>query len=264
MNTSSTLFRTLAAAFLAGAVWASAAARMSTAASPGPNLILNPSMEVDVDGDDCPDGWRTSADVEYHNPPCLGSCPWTLERSASGAHAGTWALHYKAAVIPAAATAPGDWWDFPAWEKQRAIPPATWAIPVISNRFPVIGEREYLFRIWVKARGVRSLHIKYIGHYKGYPDKKTYWTQPLLQSPEGVTHVNGSWDWQPFETRLFVPGGQDWGRLEIWLWQDGQAGELWVDDAEARLLPAGDPEPPAPKPGPASRPKSVVPRENRQ
>jgi len=200
------------------------------------NLVLNPSMELDADGDGRPDAWRTSADVEYHNPPRLGKVRWSVERTPD-AHTGEWSLHYKAAVISRSPLPPEDRWDCAAWKKRRSSLPATWAIPVVSNRFPVIGEREYLFRLWVKARGVRTLHIKYIGHYKGSPETKTYWTQPLLRSPQGTTHVNGSWDWQPFETCLFVPGGQDWGRLEVWLWQDGQPNEIWVDAAEARLLP---------------------------
>jgi len=229
---------TVAAVFAMGAS-AIAAREREASRAPGVNLIRNPSMEIDADGDGRPDGWRTSADVEYRRPPRLGKTPWTLER-APEAHTGKWSLHYKAAVISPPTVPREDWWDYTAWTKRQRGVPRTWAIPVISNRFPVIGEREYLFRMWIKARGVRMLHVKYVGHYKGHSETRTYWTQPLLRSPEGVTHVNGSWDWKPFETRLFVPGGQDWGRLEVWLWQDGQPCEIWVDDVEARLLPPAD------------------------
>ncbi len=225
-----------AALFLLSFPGAMLSAPAGAAAPPaGPNLIRNPSMEIDADRDGRPDAWRTSADTEYRRPPRLGKTPWGLDRSPV-AHTGKWSLHYRAAVVSAPLLPPADWWDCTAWQKQRRSVPATWAVPVISNRFPVLGEHEYLLRIWIKARGVRMLHVKYIGHYKGMPENRTYWTQPLLRSPQGRTHVSGSWDWEPFETRLLVPGGQDWGRLEVWLWQDGQPGEIWVDDAEVRQL----------------------------
>ncbi|NOY82588.1 MAG: hypothetical protein GXP31_16440 [Kiritimatiellaeota bacterium] len=226
----------LGALSLRGAVGGNEAETLSAS---GTNLIRNPSMEVDADGDGRPDAWRTSAQVEYHRPPRLGKTSWTLGRSRE-AHTGEWSFHYSAAVVSPPPILREDWWDYSAWRRRRTAVPQTWAVPLISNRFPVIGEREYFFRMWIRARGVRTLHVKYIGHYKGHPARKTYWTQPLLRSPEGVTHVNGSWDWKPFGTRLFVPGGQDWGRLEVWLWQDGQPCEIWVDDVEVRLLPPAD------------------------
>ncbi|MCD6361529.1 MAG: hypothetical protein J7M38_11795 [Armatimonadetes bacterium] len=204
----------------------------------GPELITNPSMETDADGDEWPDGWRTSADVEYHIPTRLGSNPYTIERSAD-AHSGQWCLHYKAAEAPPPRLSADHWWDLAAWLQARGKWIRTWAIPVVSPRFAVEGETDYLLSMWIKAVGARILHLKFIGHYAGMPETKTHWTQPLLKSPTGGTHMDGSWDWTRFQTHLFVPGGQEWGRLEVWLWQDGQPCELWVDDVSARQVDAG-------------------------
>lgn len=204
----------------------------------GPNLIINPSMEVDENQDGWPDGWRTSKDVEYRSATTLGEHPYTIEGSPQ-AHSGNRCLHYRAVEVARQSCCSSAWWDLGAWlelQKQRL---RTWAIPVISPTFPVDGERDYLLSMWVKAKGARVLHLKFVGHYAGLPETKTHWTQPLLKSPDGQTHMDGSWDWRQFKTRLFVPGGQEWGRLEVWVWQDGEPCELWVDDVLAQLVLKG-------------------------
>jgi len=205
----------------------------------GLELLSNPSMELDEDGDGWPDGWRTSADVEYKAATKLGEHPYIIERS-DDAHTGAHSLHYQAAVVPRPELTAENWWNLPAWIEARKFM-RTWAIPIVSPRFAVEGETEYLMTMWIKATGARILHLKFIGHYTGHPETKTYWTQPLLRSPAGETHMDGSWDWTEFKTKLFVPGGQEWGRLEVWVWQDGQPCELWVDDMSVRLTnPGGD------------------------
>jgi len=202
----------------------------------------NPSMELDADTDGWPDGWRTSADVEYKSPSRLGDTPYVIERSGQ-AHSGQWCLHYKAAEITPPSVPVEQWWDLTAWQQARASLPRGWAMPIITNRFTVMGETEYQFSMWIKAVGARKLHLKYIGHYASSPEEKTHWTQPLLKSPTGETHSDGSWEWQLFQTKLFVPGEQNWGRLEVWLWQDGQPCELWVDDVSARMTMQGGDRP---------------------
>lgn len=201
--------------------------------SPGANMIQNPGMEVDSDGDEWPDGWRMSRDVEYPSNWGVGGKQPSVDLDDT-AHTGSHSLHYQAPTVSWPSVEINEWWNFQAWEKTRSEIPRGWGVPIISNTFKLVDERDWFLSMWVKAVGVQILHIKFIGTYDG---EKWHWTQPLLRSPGGDSRVNGTFGWQQFKTELRVPGGMKQGRLEVWLWQNGQPCELWVDDVCAELIP---------------------------
>ena len=196
-----------------------------------PNLVANPGLEMDADGDNIPDHWGVPKPSDY-------PADWRVGGGAAEcgisdiARSGEHSIVYSVAAPTFPTVAPDDRWDYAAWEETARFFGGHWAIAFKTADFPVEEYHLYRVRCWVKAQNVMTLHIKFIATYV-YPrqDKPVIrWTHPLLHDPAHTMHKSGTWDWELWEQVIAVPEFVEKGRIEFWVREWPAPAELYCDD----------------------------------
>ncbi len=194
------------------------------------NLVQNPGLEIDADGDEMPDHWHAADPADY-------PANWHVGEGASEvglsdiANTGEHSIVYS--TPHARAPEVGNWWDFSQWEAQTDATAGHWSVALRTEDFPVNEYHLYRVRCWVRARDILRLHIKFIATfvYPGREDRPVErWIHPLLHNPQEVTHASGSWDWQMWEALVPVREFIEQGRIEFWVREWAAPASVWCDD----------------------------------
>ena len=196
-----------------------------------PNLVRNPGLEIDADGDHVPDHWSAPKPQDY--PPDWHVGAGGMACGVSNiARSGRQAIAYSRVAADTLSIGVADWWDYSAWEKAADSTQDHWAVAFKTDDFPVKEYHLYRVRCWVKAENVQSLHIKFIASYV-YPkrDKPVIrWIHPLLHGPEHKRHKSGTWEWEEWEATIAVPEFVERGRVEFWVREWTAPATLYCDD----------------------------------
>lgn len=196
-----------------------------------PNLVQNPGLEVDADGDNVPDHWGVAKPQDY--PPDWHVAGASAECGISNlARSGAHSIVYSVPAPSFPAIPPERWWDHAAWEETARLSQGHWAIAFKTDDFPVNEYHLCRCRCWVKAENILTLHIKFIATFV-YPkqDKPVIrWIHPLLHDPRHETHKSGTWDWEQWEAVIAVPEFVTHGRIEFWVRQWAAPAKLYCDD----------------------------------
>lgn len=134
-----------------------------------------------------------------------------------------------------------------------------WEVALESDRFPLEPGKRYLGRVWVKAKAIRGLHVKFyylradtVGKPGRY-DRAAGEYYELLPSSLDWQRVRLGWEWSDFHAGLpgqSRSGTWDWqqwegvfrttrkaltqGKVEVWVERKG--GELWLDELSVKEL----------------------------
>lgn len=196
-----------------------------------PNLVANPGLEVDADGDKVPDHWTAAKPSDYPADWRVGG--GAAECGLSNiARSGKHSIVYSVAAPAFPTVAPEDWWDYSAWEKTTGFSQGHWAVVFKTEDFPVKEYHLHRVRCYVKAENIMRLHIKFIATFV-YPnqDKPAIrWIHPLLHAPDHERQKSGTWDWQKWEAIIAVPEFAEKGRIEFWVREWPAPAKLFCDD----------------------------------
>jgi len=195
------------------------------------NLVQNPSLEVDADGDNIPDHWGVPKPSDYPADWHVGGGAEEFGIS-DVARSGKHSIMYSVGAPRFRTIAPEDRWDYAAWDEAARFSGGHWAIAFKTDDFPVNEYHLCRCRCWVKAENILTLHVKFIATFV-YPkqDKPVIrWIHPLLHDPRHETHKSGTWDWEQWEAVIAVPEFVTHGRIKFWVREWAAPAKLYCDD----------------------------------
>lgn len=205
------------------------------------NLVANPGLETDADGDGMPDHWSASDPSQYPANWEVGGGNAIVQASDT-AHTGAHSIMYRMPEPVYPPVVSDEWWDYGAWEFYEGIAQGHWAVAFKTDNFPVKEYHLYRCRCWVRAEDILKLHIKFVGTYvyPGRDEPVERWIHPVLHGPNHSSRKTGTWDWQMWETLVPVPEFVEQGRIEFWIREWGAPAKLYADDlsvTEVRAFP---------------------------